>query len=1154
MRNDLTAPFLAAMASTHRTPIQLVVFHFTAHGDICLSDRDVTVDGILYEGLVEDWGALLTSGGEDSVSGTMETSLSIWNGGAFPFSQYFETEDPINTFVDFYQTFDGLAPADRALIGNFVIQDPLEYSETSRLLIIDLVTTNMRYFGKVGEVMARENFPNALESDINKTIDLIVGNCTGILAVCSNTPPRTIQSGSILSRPTRLTAIDDLDEKLFASFGYVQVDAEIMYYDSKDTGNFNITIRGYGASIATDHSDGSEIIQAKVDVEYLLGLGPINSISNVKVNGQTPTVPYTVHPGEKYAVVRFQEQPTFTEYSRGARVTDSEFDATNTDNTAFQPHYAYDNNFKSFGALLSKNYRKLSVLQTDSPEDDGEVVRVFLAVDHWATELYANDNVAVNVDGIGNIGYLAKPNPRDIIDIQAEIDLDHGHNHVIGGIHDHPFVNPAIATNDPSHLHDSSVAGSTFVDGSRADGHGLPYKVFTYGRRQHMDIDFANIPNTVSRTLKISFLNTGSNSVSVGSGTFEVSWDSPYSVTDQIFNIPANASIVRIGIGEGGVVGGYFELRVAIITSQIAGDIDYNYSGVNAALTTVGNVNNGVVDTTGVYIKDSADVLSLAESNRQLENIVTLNPSKSIKEKFDLTKHLETVDWDWLTNRKVSLSYVGSTNTAKVIVTRLWFEVEYRQKQVRTTDIVTADLIGSIESRPDAVIQYLLTQKAFVPSSKLGSVIRDTPKWDDLVIWDDMNIWQDGGQVSDVPPDALFEEAGAWFAFHGYTIDGTVKGDSTIKDAIQKITFQTRSAIYWQNGIVTLVIKRKSEDWINARNLTTDKIRLRSLTARRSKVDEIYNDIAIFYDLDRLSTAPGSGAYRSSINRIDNPSVLRNGQKRDDDLFLFDLVRAPSMAESIVDYYIWYAGDTKTRYGFDTYLSNFDIEKGEYVSINSSGFANLTRIPVNITDIKRIFGSGKNNQINLLAMIGESIRHYNLLKALEDGIEVNDNLSINLGFDYTFSDGVNTSDYLLIAQGKFFEDTTLINDVFSSIMEFKEHIPESLVLAEDQKFDINIGINVGNTVLVQSSLRVTQELCFGACGFGAPNCIGVFFGSPTDLHSWADEYQELTDELSTGIEPNIIDDIIISDNLVFSDGFGCPTGLGDGFGLSPFGC
>ena len=28
----------------------------------------------------------------------------------------------------------------------------------------------------------------------------------------------------------------------------------------------------------------------------------------------------------------------------------------------------------------------------------------------------------------------------------------------------------------------------------------------------------------------------------------------------------------------------------------------------------------------------------------------------------------------------------------------------------------------------------------------------------------------------------------------------------------------------------------------------------------------------------------------------------------------------------------------------------------------------------------------------------------------------------------------------------------------------------------------------------------------------------------------------------------------IEDNLVFSDGYGCPSGLGDGYGLTPYGC
>ncbi|GAI13075.1 unnamed protein product, partial [marine sediment metagenome] len=97
-----------------------------------------------------------------------------------------------------------------------------------------------------------------------------------------------------------------------------------------------------------------------------------------------------------------------------------------------------------------------------------------------------------------------------------------------------------------------------------------------------------------------------------------------------------------------------------------------------------------------------------------------------------------SVSWDWLQGKDIDVIYQGSVNSAQVVITYAYFEVEYRQKQVRTTDDVSAYVVGSIESRPDAVVQYLLTEKANVPTDKLGSVWRSIPIWYDVEIWYDV--------------------------------------------------------------------------------------------------------------------------------------------------------------------------------------------------------------------------------------------------------------------------------------------------------------------------------------------------------------------------------------------------------------------------------
>lgn len=1150
MRNDLTAPFLAAMAAEYRVPIQLVVFHFVLLGDVYLSDRDITVNGILYKGLVENWGELRTSGGLDDVSGTMEMNLTIWNGGDNPFSEFFLSEDPMNVFVDIYQTFDGLAPEDMAIIGHFVIQDPIEYSENSRLLSLDLVTTNMRYFAQVGSLLTLEDFPYALESDVNKPIGLIVGDCGFVSALCSSTPPRCTQSGSILKLPTIINVLEDLDGLLFPSTGFIQIDAEILAYSSRTSTSFTISIRGYGASIAVDHSDGSEIIRAQVDIEYIVGQGPIDSITQVKVKGQVPTVPYTVHPEENPAVIRFQEQPTYTEFSRGARSTDVDFDATAGDNTAYQPHYAYDKVFRSYGAIIDKSHRKLSILQQDSALDDGEVVRVFLALEHWATKVYANDICQVFVDGLF-LGNLSKPNPSDIITISGDVDIDHPHDHITGGIHDHNFGNPGLDTYNPSHDHPTSLT-SEVKDGSST---GLPYSIPGYSGGSKT-FYYAGQYNVISKSIFINFRQLGTGAVTLSWGGIftggSISWDSSDKAVSQNVNVPASTTSVKLSVASSGVVGSYVKVYEITLTTIKTGYIDYRQTAIDTSHTSTGDVYNQGIDTGSIPIKDKGDVDSLSIANRQLENIATTTSSKPVLEKFDITKHLQNVSWDWLQGKDIDIIYQGSANNAQVVITYAYFEVEYRQKQIRTTDDVSAYVVGSIESRPDAVIQYLLTEKAKVPANKLGSVWRSIPIWYDVEVWDDLEIWQDEGQVAGVPFGALFEEASAWFNFRSYTIDGVVKGNLSVKDAIVNLTFQTRSKLQWQSGLAKLVILRKTDNWAIAKELGPEILQLRSLSAERTVSSEIINKIDLFYDLDKLSAVEGEGAYNKTAYETDIVSINKNGEKKGDSLFMFDLIRASSMAEDIVDYYIWLFGETRTLYGFNTYLPNFDIEKSDYVSISSTGFGKLNKLPVTIRDSIRIFGSGKNSSINKISMLGESIRHKDFIDFEEDYIICSDNLDIDFGTDLSFDDIVNISDILSINQGKFFEDEVIFSDSLSSLSIFREQ-PEETIITQDE-LSAHHKIVLDDEVIINESFTLAQELCWGACGWGAPDCVGPVWGSRTTHRDFTSEYPLILDTLAMLDSINVTEeDIVCSDNLVFSDGWGCPTGLGSGFGLSPWG-
>lgn len=1164
MRNDLSANFLTEMSKTERFPIQIAVFHFEI-GDVCVSDRDISLGGVVYTGIVEDWGELATVGGVDAISSTHECAITLWNGGANPFTNYFQAEDPINVFVSIYQGFAGLDFDDFAIIGEFVIQDPIMVSEKSSLITLDLVSTNMRYFSQVGTLLTKENFPDALESDLNKPIDLIVGDAGQVQCLCSKQPPVATMTGSILSNPTKVYTHENLSDENFTSFGFIQIDDEIMQYNYRNADYFNVIVRGSTRNgtktKAVDHSDGATIIQANLDtrVEYVIGQGPLSNASSVLVNGQEPTIPYQLSLGGNPAKIIFDRQPTFAEYSKGARVLEERFDSTVTYsqdpsryNTAEFPYNAYDEANRAKGAIINKDHRRLSIRQDDDQFDDGEIVKLFLGVEHWATKAFLSDRVDVWVVGIGLIGTLNRPNPDDIINVGGEVDLEHGHLHEPGGVHEHSVVQPTIETTDPEHIHGGVIQGEVIVNGGNI---GLP-KVIDgkTNATTSQTITFGPESNISHQSLQIGMYISGVEYVELRLPGQSVRWETTATklsfTVDQIVNVETFASDCIIRVGPSRIVGSYVSIREATMTTTKKGGIEYAPTRVTAGIDSGAVVNRRYTDTLGNPIKDPSDVVAqpretAAEREARLQITISENSSRSVLQRFDVTSHLQTIDWDWTKNRIVYLNYVNGGDNASVIVTNMFFEVEYRQRQIRTTNDVTCSPIGVIENRPDAVVQHLLNNVAGVPLDKFSSVYRDVPKWDDNVIWDDSEIWLDEGQVSGVPSGAAFEEAGAWYSHRpDYKIDGVIPGNISVKDAIQQIAWQSRSKVLWQHGSVQMVVLRKSDSWLIAKDIPLDEIQLRSMSSTRSRVDEIVNNIDLFHTIDRLSTAAGSGKFDATASKIDIKSVSKHGDKRKDDLWLFDLVRNQNMAADIADYYIWALGETSTYYNFKTYLTNFDLEKKDYITISAYRFQQLKKLPVVISEIVRIFGSGKLSSINILNIAAQSIRHKSLVGLFDDSLSIADNLQIDSEFDSDLSDQISMSDLLTVVQGKLFQDELTLSDDFNSYSIFMSTLAESLTLTESVSFDMDVGIN--EQIIVEDNFNLVHELCFGACGFGT-----IPFGSRTQHAEDTAEYISFDDELTVNIGTILEDDVNMSDTLIISDCFGCR--IGDGFGITPFG-
>jgi len=1063
VRSDLTTAFIAAKDKTARRPRQLLVFYF-AEETVYISDQEIDLGGVTYQRLVESWGMLDTAGDSEQDTGEIrQMSVTLWNGGDSRFSDRFLYESPENVEVDLYQWFVGTADSDKALIDRFVIRDPIHYGEASALLTLDLVSISMRYDGPVGDLLSADDYPYAAESDINRGIPLIVGSPGQVATLVGKTAPEAVMSGSILLLPTIVNVQGDLDDLGFPASGKIQIDTEIMEYSGRDADTFTVSVRGTDGTTAAEHSDGAAVVQHITDHTYIVGQ-ECSAIDDVRVGG-VPAVSgtYSVQPTANPATITFSEKPTYTGYSRGARETSLDFDAATAANGAFQPHYAYLEDKKSSGALLSVNYTPLAVIQTDAAVDDGEVVRAFLQVEHWATAQYLHDSVEVWVDGIGVVGTLVKPNEADTVDFSAEVDIDHGHTHQTGGDHTHDSVDPSFLSNTDDHLHDlngseSAVVGTIDTStqemdaGSWGDTLYLPYGPYNANTTRAF-VQFKVVSYTCYQS-DGPWVEIGGERIVAGDTSTHGAW------------ITSKTS-VRLDAG-----GGYCTSVTPLIRVQIVDITIYVSASVTSETpipittqkTASGSV-DGLQQTTNT-IKAATDVDDLSTTNRQLENIVTASSSRSVVQRFDLTKYLETIDWAFFQNREVQLRYTGTADSAKIIVTYINFLVEYRQREINFSDDVTCSPTGAIGNRPDEVITHLLTTTAGLDASRLDTA------------------------AAAVRLTAL-----------GYSLNGVIPAEISVRTAIKNICYQSRCRLIWSGGNAKLIVREKSDSWGSVKSILPQDLQIKSVKVRRQPVAEIVNDVNVFFKKDHTQTGDDKNLYAMSANAADTDSISKNGLRRNDAGFLFDLVTDQAMAESLADFYMWLKGSPSTFYEFACYLSQFDLEKEDVVTVTSRNFTDLIRRRLVIRSADRIFGSAKNSVINLYKILAESIRQRTILVSAEDTMTILDALSIEEHDGVISEDQTAFADVLVSQVVAVDADTATLADVLVNTIVMVLETAETATLGDSLVAEM--------VVVLDDSFSMSDEVL-----------------DTYDVSAFADE-------------------------LLTDSGFGSP--LGDGFGLVPFG-
>ena len=1117
MRTDLTFNFQTKMNAAGRSPRLLAVFHF-AQGDVFVSDQALgAADGLddEYSALVEDWGDLTNSGdamNPDS-SDVRQMAISIWNGGTTPFSDYFLAEDPENVLVDLYQWFAGLTEADKALIDTLVCQDPIACDEVSRLLTIDLVSLAMRYDAPLGDILTAQAWPDAKSADIGKYIPLVIGSPGQVPTLCARTAATARLSGSILSGTMTVTVYtedEDLDAAGFPAAGTIQFGAERATYSSRTSSQFNISQRGADGTTALEHLDREEITEHVTDFTYFICNKAVSAIDNVLVKGvAAPSAIFTAYPALEPARIVFSERPYGLDYAKGSTFLAMQFDAVNESaNTALQPYWAFDDAARTSAARISKDNTLLAIQQVTANPDRGEIVRAYLAVEHWESgAALKHDRVKVSIVGVGDLGYLNRPSEYDDLDLDAEVDIDHGHSHSISGEHKHIVSDPTFGTQEEPHLHASTGLSST----QRV--HATSQVAVSMNGE---DIGSTTIPGLESFDgATLHFKTSPAYGCSFRVGSLWVQGGSG----DAFFSInPQAGSWTLYFKWEGQAFPGITIMVYEIYVDYVTGTaIENAYTGVG-----IEQVSDGDVDLN--TDKDAEDVTDLATDNVSLTVNSAGLPTRTVINLFDLTSTVN-FSWDWFTDKEVRLEYEGTVDNETVFLLHAFFDVEYRKVERIFSDEVTAEVTGIIDdadgtytgtpsaviTRPDHVRKYCLAACGGLAASKIDTT--------------------------------SFAAAGVRYAAEGHTFNGALPGSMTVRDADKKMARQCRSRFYWDAGKAFIKFRERHADWTIDETMTqaTSEIRLKGMDYQRKDVAQIINRINLHYDRGWTRASSGADGFEAVIETQNNESISSHGIRERPESFLFDLVTDATMAQDLADFYLE-AGAPSHFYTIEAFLPYFDLQKEDNIRLTHD-FMTLRKAAMRIADIERVFGSGKLKRMNLLRIVAEA--WYRLIQvAKQDQVKVADILNIEMVMGLDFTTGVGVSD--TINFGFNHTESVSVADALAIIVTWAITATETVTCTDSLATHMDIAL--GDTVTVNEFLDTVIGSGYGMGAYGTSR-----YGSMNFLDGNPQEFVGVVDELVATLNAVFSDTVTCTDDLIFSSGYGAPWADGDGYGETPYG-
>jgi hypothetical protein len=285
-----TAAMNTEKAKTGNGPRTLVVFNFPAPtGPVYVSDKPITLGGNTYRALVLAWNPIYKVVNLDPMTfDTSDWRITLANDEVTPFSNYFDTCDPLQVQVDVYHWFDGLADSDKLLIDSFFIADVPDDLSASRLTL-DLVCVMEKREKQVGTPISLANWPYADPDAVGWLENIVYGGAKNVICRCVRAGGYSTLAADITAAATKVYPSIAPNEAAFPAVPFdMMIEKEQVRATASGTdgtGFYYTITRAQNGTTAAAHNKGVACYEKRSDFTFLAAGHPVKALGNVYVNG-----------------------------------------------------------------------------------------------------------------------------------------------------------------------------------------------------------------------------------------------------------------------------------------------------------------------------------------------------------------------------------------------------------------------------------------------------------------------------------------------------------------------------------------------------------------------------------------------------------------------------------------------------------------------------------------------------------------------------------------------------------------------------------------------------------------------------------------------------------------------------------------------------